>query len=366
VWAHATYGQMVLDGHDPYTVRPSEIPANTYTRRMAPGWKDVKAVYGPVFIALATAGAFVARTSTATNHAQAVLARLWFQLLAAAALICALIVLWRSTGDPTTLVALGLSPVVTIGIVHEAHPDLLIGFGLLGALVLARTRPTWAAVAAAATVLVKIAALLPLGALMVWVATRHGWRTTLRSVAMGGLILLAGFGAVGGLRAVKPVLAADRLRSHSSLWSLDLEVGPFDAGSGATTDNRPAEALVLLLAATAVVAHRRDQDGAVIVTSAGLGTAAGCCLRPRSVGGHGPPDSCCCSRRCHCWRTGPVAGPPVRCWPAPTNCWGDRGWPSSNWPPSWRCWRPTRGGSDRTVGHRLADPRDDLVEHGVE
>lgn len=269
VWAHATYGQMVVDGHDPYRVRPSDVAANTYIRRMAPGWKDVKAVYGPAFIGLAATGAFIAEQTTSTNHAQAVVARLWFQSLGALALICALTILWRTSADPTALLALGLSPVVTIGIVHEAHNDLLVGLGLLAAVVLARKRPAWAALAAGATVLVKIAALLPLAALMTWVLARHGWRTALRSAIVGVLIIVAGYGAVGGLRAVKPVLAADRLRSHASVWSLDLEVGPFDSGQS-SGQNRPAQAVVLLLAGAVVMAHRKDRDGAVIVTGAGL------------------------------------------------------------------------------------------------
>ena len=270
VWAYATYGQMVLDGHDPYVERPSEISPNAYTERMAPGWRQARAVYGPVFLGIAALGMTVAAHAPVRAAERPTVARLWFQSMAGLALICALVILWRTGRDPTALVALGLSPVVTIGIVHEAHNDLLVGAALLAGVVLSRRRPLLGAAVASTAVLVKVSALLPLVALLAWVLFRHGWRRAVQGGLCALFVIVAAYGAVGGQRAVRPILAADRLTSSSSIWSLELFDDSSDTTGRSPRSNHPAQLAVAVVAGLVIVARRRDRDGALAVTGTGL------------------------------------------------------------------------------------------------
>lgn len=259
VWAYATYGQMVRDGHDPYVERPAEIAPNAFTKRMAPGWKHARAVYGPGFLGVAAVGMTVVAHAPISTQSRPVLARLWFQVVASLALLGALTILWRTTRDPVTLFALGLSPVVTIAIVHEAHNDLLVGVALLAAVVLARKRPVVGVAVGSLAVLIKVSALLPLVGLVGWVLFHHGWKQAVKG-AVGALLLIAAtYGAVGGQRVVQPILAADRLKSSSSIWSLDW-LGSLHL----------AQLSVAVLAAVVLLARRRDSDGALAVAGTGL------------------------------------------------------------------------------------------------
>lgn len=259
VWAYATYGQMVRDGHDPYVERPSEITPNAFTKRMAPGWKHARAVYGPGFMAVATVGMTVVAHAPVSTPNRPMLARLWFQSMAILALLGALIIVWRTTHDPAALFALGLSPVVTIAIVHEAHNDLLVGVALLGAVVLARRRPVVGVGIASLAVLIKVSAVLPFAGLVWWVLFHHGWKHAVKGTLGGLLVIGATYGAVGGQRVVQPILAADRLMSSSSIWSLDGLVSVHLAQLGVT-----------VLAAAVLMARRRDTDGALAVAGTGL------------------------------------------------------------------------------------------------
>ena len=259
VWAYATYGQMVRDGHDPYVERPAEVTPNAFTQRMAPGWKHARAVYGPGFLAIATVGMTVVAYAPISPQSRPVLARLWFQLMATLALLGALTILWRTTRDPVALFALGLSPVVTIAIVHEAHNDLLVGVALLAAVVLARKRPVMGVAVGSLAVLIKVSALLPLAGLVWWVLFHHGWKRAVKGAGGALLVIGAAYGAVGGQRVVQPILAADRLMSSSSIWSLHL-----------LQSVHLAQLSVAGLAAAVLLARRRDRDGALAVAGSGL------------------------------------------------------------------------------------------------
>ncbi len=259
VWAYATYGQMVRDGHDPYVERPAEITTNAFTKRMAPGWKHARAVYGPGFLAVATVGMTVVAHAPVSTQNRPVLARLWFQFVATLALLGALTILWRTTRDPVALFALGLLPVVTIAIVHEAHNDLLVGVAMLGAVVMARKRPVVGVMVGSLGVLIKVSALLPLAGLVWWVLFHHGWKRAMRGAVCALLVIGAAYGAAGGQRVVQPILAADRLMSSSSIWSLDL-----------LASVHLAQLSVAVLAVAVLMARRRDSDGALAVAGTGL------------------------------------------------------------------------------------------------
>lgn len=213
VWSYAMYGRMVIHYHaDPYRISPLTYSGDPWFWRVSNWWQDTRTVYGPVFTGLSAVGMAIAGSS-------ALRARLFFQLLTALAIAGSLALLYRRKADAGALAFLGLSPVIVVNVVNGGHNDALVGLGVLAG-VLAFTK-RWRMAAGAAlglTALVKLIALLPAAAAVVWVWRREGRRPALVLLAVIGAVVAAGYLLVGGLGALAPLQQASRLVNQWSLW----------------------------------------------------------------------------------------------------------------------------------------------------
>lgn len=215
VWAYAMYGRMVVHHHaSPYRHSAQDFPGDPVAGRVARFWVGSTSVYGPLFTGVSALGMAVAGTSAAA-------ARLFFQLLAAGAVVAALALVDRRTGgDPLALAFLGLNPLTVVSVVNGAHNDALVGLAVLAAVLLATDRrPGWAGAALGAGALVKVGALLPLGALALWVWARHGGRAAAALAGAGAATVAAGCAAGGGPVVLAPLADAQLRFTAGSVWS---------------------------------------------------------------------------------------------------------------------------------------------------
>ena len=214
VWSYAMYGHMVSHYHvDPYKVSPLAYPGDLWFWRVSKWWQDTRSVYGPVFTALSSAGMALAGNS-------ALRARLFFQLITGASVFASLALLHRRRLGAGALAFLGLSPFTVVNVVNGGHNDALVGLGVLaGVLAFSKRWRVGAAVVLGLAALIKLIALLPVAALVIWVWRREGWRPALTLLAVAGGVVAAGYLLVGGPSALGPLQDASRLVNHWSLWS---------------------------------------------------------------------------------------------------------------------------------------------------
>lgn len=216
VWSYAMYGRMVDHFHaDPYRVSPLAFSGDPWFWRVSVWWQDTRTVYGPAFTAASAVGMHLAGDS-------ALRARLFFQLLTGASVVAALVLLYRRRVEPAALMFLGLSPVMVISVVNGAHNDALVGLAALGAVIAVGRR--WRVVAGVAlgmAALVKLIALLPAAAVVVWVWRQQGRAAAVKLGAVIGGVVAGGYLLVGGPSALAPLQEASRLVDRFSLW------GPF-------------------------------------------------------------------------------------------------------------------------------------------
>src|SRR5439155_4222608 len=103
------------------------------------------------------------------------------------------------------------------------HNDLLVGVALLaGVLAALDGRAARAGLLLALAVLVKVAALLPLGAVIAWIAVRHGWRAGARAGATCGAVVAGAYALAGGTAALAPLKQASTWHSKASLWTFPM------------------------------------------------------------------------------------------------------------------------------------------------
>jgi hypothetical protein len=213
LWSYTMYGRMVAEhGASPYDHTPANYRHDPFFDRVSPRWIHRASVYGPVFVGIASVGAWIAGPS-------ALAARLYFQGWAALLLLGVLLVVWRTTRSVAAFAFLGLSPVLAVIMVNGGHNDLLIGLLLLGATLLAargRGGSTGALVGIAA--LVKLTAGLALIGLLLW-AWRHRLRRLATTVvAAAGGVMLAGYLPVA-VTASHVLAGADKTVTNGSPWN---------------------------------------------------------------------------------------------------------------------------------------------------
>ena len=214
LWLYASYGRMVSH-HDtnPFRATPSRFPEDPFFGRVDRVWRGTRSLYGPGFVAVAASGTAVARDS-------ALGVRLFFQILAAAAILLALLLVDRRTKDPTAWLLVGVNPMVVVGVVNGGHNDALVALALLGGVVLAvARRPILAGVALALGALVKVIVVLPAVALLAWLWRRWGLRTALVAGGVVVGIVGAGYLLAGGQTAIDPLRDAHDQVSRSSIWN---------------------------------------------------------------------------------------------------------------------------------------------------
>ena len=263
VWSYAWYGRVVAHYHaSPYKHPAASQPEDRWARRVAPVWQKTDSVYGPVFTAVSGAGMAVFGFSFLA-------ARLFFQGLAAACVLGAIVIVWRRTRSPAAVALLGLNPLVVISVVNGGHNDAWVGLAILGGVVgVMRERMAWAGLAFAAAALVKVAAGLPLLAVGLWVLHNKGWRPF---AVMGGSAAaagLVGYAVAGGTAAVEPLQTAQTHFSGASVW-----FGPRRwLGAGDVTRRLAAAATAAVFALTVLLSARRlnHADPAIVAGAAVL------------------------------------------------------------------------------------------------
>jgi alpha-1,6-mannosyltransferase len=213
LWSYTVYGRMVtVHGVSPYEHTPADFPHDRFFRHVSPRWIHRASVYGPVFVGTAALGALIAGRST-------LVARLFFQTIAALALAAILLVVWRTTRSVAAVLFLGLNPVLAVVAVNGGHNDLLIGLLLLAATLLAfRRRAGTAGALVGIAALIKLTAGLALIGLLLW-----AWRHELRRVAVTMLgvataVVLAGYLPVA-ISASRVLTSADRTVTDASPWN---------------------------------------------------------------------------------------------------------------------------------------------------
>ena len=247
IWSYAMYGRLVSVHHvSPYTHVPADFTRDPLLHLVARGWRHTGSVYGPGFVAVSAIGTgFTGSSELAT--------RLFFQLLEAAALAAALLVVWRRTRDPVALAFIALNPALIL-VVNGGHNDIVVGLALLvGALLLADGRPRLAGLVLAAGALVKLIVLLPLGSLLLWTWRGRGPRPSLEAGATAGTVLLAVYVASGEADALGPLLHATKQHSRSSLWHLTTQWLAEPLSVARSTLFRIESGAALVVVATVVV-----------------------------------------------------------------------------------------------------------------
>jgi hypothetical protein len=211
LYQYALYGRMhgVL-GLDPYVVPPRSVD-DPLVQHAPSGWGGAVSVYGPLATFVSALGARAFGTSVA-------LARAWFQGLAALSLLASAGLIWRRRGRGAAA-CLGLSPVM-LAAVNGGHVDALVGLLVLWAALLAEARhPVRAGGAIGLAVVVKASVLpMALGAAVAAASRRHRGDALL-AIAMVVGVVVVGYSAVGGTRAVTNLGAAGRRDSRASLWA---------------------------------------------------------------------------------------------------------------------------------------------------
>jgi hypothetical protein len=205
VWAYVMYGRIVAQHHaSPYTHTPAAYPNDRALARVQPAFRNVGSVYGPIFTGVSAVGMGACGSSP-------VCGRMFFQTLEALAVLGAAALVGRATKSWAAAACVGLNPVMIASVVNGAHPDGLVAVGLLASVLLARTL-------LGTVSLIKINALLPAVVLVAWLLVRSDrGRAIVVGMTTAGLVT-AGYLAVGGTRALRPLHNTAMFVSHHSLW----------------------------------------------------------------------------------------------------------------------------------------------------
>jgi hypothetical protein len=213
LWSYSMYGRMVtVHSVSPYDAVPADFPSDPFLQRVSPIWQHRSSVFGPVFVAFAAAGTGLAGDSVLAD-------RLYFQLAAALAAATILLIVWRRTRSPASLVWLGLHPVFGAVAINGGHIDIAIGLGVLAAALLcARRRGGAAGVVIGLIALVKITALLALVGVVLW-----AWRRSERRIAARALVGTAATVTIAYIpvlgSASRVLGGADHTVTSGSLWN---------------------------------------------------------------------------------------------------------------------------------------------------
>ena len=275
LWSYTMYGRTVTVHHaNPYRRVPADYPSDPFLTRVSPRWRHTGSVYGPLFVAVASAGSFVASDS-------ALASRLFFQLLAALALTAILLVVWRRTRSPSAVLWLGLNPVLGVIVVNGGHNDAFVGLALLlVALLVARGRGCAAGLTVGLAMLIKLSAGLGLIGAVLWSWQHHQRRLAMTVAVAAGSVVALGYLPV--LAGASDVLGgADKTVTKASPWNLLVDrILHHDAGRNVPIPLAPNTTLsvvfyistttVLLLAlglGSRAARHRRPEPAIAVAVS---------------------------------------------------------------------------------------------------
>jgi len=213
LWSYTMYGRIVtVHRANPYVDVPAKFPSDPFLKRVGPRWRKTASVYGPLFVGTAAAASLLAGDS-------ALLSRLFFQIMAALALLAILVVVWRTTASVTAVAFLGLNPVLALVVVNGGHNDAIVGLGVLLAVVLTeRKRPSAVGVVLGLAALIKLTALLALIGIVVWAWRQGRKRFAFTAALTTGVVVSAGY-LIVLLDASRVLGNADRTVTSASPWN---------------------------------------------------------------------------------------------------------------------------------------------------
>ena len=182
-------------------------------------WRHTFSVYGPAFTAFSAAAAlFLGAAAEAT--------RVFYQLVAIAALGGAAAIIWRRTHSAGAVAFLTVHPMIAMFIMSGARNDILVGLAVLAAVVLfERSHPVGSGAVAGLGALVKVTGVVGLAALMVTAYARGDRRSAARLGLGGGAVIGFGYLLAGPAALFTPMATAGALYSSGSPWSLVHRVG---------------------------------------------------------------------------------------------------------------------------------------------
>jgi alpha-1,6-mannosyltransferase len=187
LWSYAMYGRILGVHHsNPWVMTPAQFPTDPYLLRVAAGWRHTTSIYGPAFTLLAAA-------ITRVSGDAAIAVRMLFTSTFAIAVAGAGWIVYRRTRSSAAVALVLLHPAIAIAGLSGGHNDVLVGVGLLGAVVLAQDdRPVASGLVAGLATLVKLTGGIGILALLCWGLRHHGRRWTTRFAAAAvGLVGLA-------------------------------------------------------------------------------------------------------------------------------------------------------------------------------
>ena len=241
--SYASYGRMVVTGHDAYTTAPAELADHDpVAAAVEPPWQHEPSVYGP----LATGEQAVVAAVGGADPARVV----WLLgLLNAAAFIGVGLLLLRRASEPEgRLRAAALwsaNPLLWLVIVAGAHLDVLVAAVATAAVVVGLRRPLAGAALAGVAATVK-----PPGGL-VWLAV--AWPLRRRpgrlaaAAAVAAAVVVAAYAAVTP-EAERQLSRAARRVSHATPWRPLLDSGHVSRSVIGVLALALAAALAVLLA----------------------------------------------------------------------------------------------------------------------
>lgn len=210
--SYVMYGRIVTVHHsNPFSAYPMHFEGDPMRGYVGQIWQRTPDIYGLGFTVVMVALAPLIGTSSFLVHFS-------YQLVAAAAAVAMLWLLWRRSRNPAALAFVGLHPLLAVSVVNGGHPDALMALGVLAGVLLAiDRRPVAAGVAFAFAASVNFTALVGAFVLCVWAYRR--WNRS-EVVTFAGIVGL--FGAVPYLLAAGWLQNAhehSQLISRQSFWN---------------------------------------------------------------------------------------------------------------------------------------------------
>jgi hypothetical protein len=225
--SYAAYGRIAALGYNPYTFTPKMLPGgdhNPYTLLVAPMWRNVPSVYGPV----ATWTHLFAAT---VGGAKPWLAVWVLMMIIGTAFVAAGYVLLRTAANPVRAVLLWVAnPLLIAELVMGGHLDALVALFAIVAIVLSRrcTR-LWHEVGVG--LLVGVAGGIKVNAVFVALGIAipllhdRAWGRLVRIGAVAGATTLSLYYFSYGLVALRPLGHASTMVISPTIWRGVQEIG---------------------------------------------------------------------------------------------------------------------------------------------
>jgi hypothetical protein len=259
VYAYAMYGRIMTEHHhNPYATYPMHFEGDPMRRHVADMWQRTPDIYGVGFTAIMAAVAPLIGESTFLAH-------FVYQLVAVAAVVGLLWLLWRRTRSPIALAFVGLHPLMAVSVVNGGHPDALIGLALFAGVLLAlERRPVLAGLTFAFAVSINPTAIAAATVLTVWAYRRWSRQEVITFAAIVGALGALPYVFLSGWLSTAHAHAG--LVSRQSIWTVFGSIAGGDAlrvaaGNGTTL---VAGALLLMV----LIRHTRRDTPEVAIAAA--------------------------------------------------------------------------------------------------